>query len=118
MFTLKLAWNDADQPDGHELIGGYHRYTAWLSDVSEVRRLRTLTVWDYDSRHYPEALEMYDNEIEYYCPVSREKPADWNTSDPLVFVLGVTTPKRSFLIITEFAWLLGPNGDTIERVAP
>lgn len=118
MFTVKLAWSDWERQADTVGFGSYQSYTAWLADIAEVRKFLTLTVWDYDSIHYTDILKMYEYEIEYYCPASREKPGEWQGDNPTVTLLGLTTPGRQFLVLTSQAWLLGPNGDTIERIAP
>lgn len=96
MFTLKLGrWYD-DGP------------TVWITGVDQV------TVIDRAAR-CSERAQGWAREADCYC---NEGPVETSDSESLLWtLLEVRTPTDGRHIIVEKAWLLGPTGATVDRIA-
>lgn len=85
---------------------------SWICGVVEVHRL--------DQAHRSEYLDKW--KIYFHGDGIRNLaelgPDDDVDGDPLYTLLSVRTATESFHLSAQTAWLLGPTGDTVQRIAP
>jgi hypothetical protein len=108
MFTLKIASYDATGPGGHPLT------EMWFADVARVSRIWT--------RPAGEAWASLDEANGYGDPYQANNFTRFDETNPdllvtLLWVVYGSGGKNEYMLV-ERAFLLAPNGDTIERICP
>lgn len=122
MFTLKIAQRYAH--DGGATAPGRGDdltwFPTWLTGVMQVQALP----WDghLESLHEPGG-QWYDpgldTVVEVHAYVGDYQPPDGGPQGHPLTLLMATLPHGIVrLLLVEKAWLLGPDGGTIERIAP
>jgi hypothetical protein len=97
MFTLKLGKSGTHEGD-----------SSWIGDIDTIHRIGLST-----GAEYRKQFEHYLN-----------GPDCWNltgapSDDEAVTLFSVVRSNGSqFYVVSRIAWLLGPDGNTIERIAP
>lgn len=114
MYTLKIRWVRHEKDAESGVVGVIDETTLFISAV-EVRvhrfiaaseREQAMKSWDQAGAEY----------LNYLCRVDLEGDAGYEDAGRLIQVVKVEGDDEWYL--ATHAWLLGPNGDTIERIAP
>lgn len=115
MYTLKINWRRYERVEG---VVGEADETTLFVPATEVRVHRLI-----EAGKRPEAMRTWDENGHGYfnyltvTTVLKDGEADQREDGGrLIEVLMPDGDTRWYL--ASLAWLLGPNGDTIERVAP
>ena len=109
-LTLKIQWHQAPALEGRDADSQppLHEHLMWYADVVSAQRIDQLTVEQLREC----GTERYDREVEIHCCM---------TDDIKIFrtVIGVLFADGFYRILAvERAWLLGPDGGTVDRIAP
>ena len=99
MFTLKVGRTGSDQGS-----------CSWISGIAVVHRIGLATAGEYETKW-----------ATYLQTHGTRNFAGWLSPDEDVALLSCETSHGvgpDFYVICGTAWLLGPNGDTLERITP
>lgn len=114
-LTLKIAHNDWEIAPDEDQCTPAKEVEAWLAGVRQVTKLgqipahRAADVLTFDAYKHLSGMEIW----------AWMGHTDAVTGRPPLTIIMVSfddSTTRTFMV--ERAWLLGPNGDTIERIAP
>lgn len=105
MFTLKIteALRVSNGPP-----------VTWLADVSEVSRIRSGKMVEIRKITGPDA----EGNILYPCTGYADLAGDADEVALLYVTRRAGSQWIAEYMVVEWAWLLGPDGQTIERIAP
>jgi len=96
MFTLKIARTGSDASSA-----------SWIPGIDALHRIGTCQV--------AKRREVWPG---YFHGDFLTDHAEWLSDDDTCSLLTVVDGKNTRYVICGTAWLLGPNGDTIERICP
>jgi len=112
MFTLKLAHEVKDGSNGPDRPFVPFDHTLWVASVSQVKRI--------SQDWYASPNDVTDRHGGLLVATAM----DCTFTEPRLLTLlaywvgPLFSDHESHYALVERAWLLGPNGDTIERIAP
>lgn len=126
MYTLKIRWNRFERktisvgrkPDEAQRVDSLEDETTLFIPAEEVRvhgaidagtREDVMKSWDENGSGYYNYLSVTVDATEDTCTTRED-------GGRLIQVIRPSGEEQWYL--ATLAWLLGPNGDTIERVAP
>ncbi len=112
MYTLKIRWTRQERSDDG-IVGVVDESTLFLP-------ARTITVHAFIAVGERESVmkAWEDSSDSYFDYLNRVDLGDSGYQDAGRLIHLVTPEGQDEWYLATQAWLLGPNGDTIERIAP
>lgn len=115
MLTLKVAHNDwPEAKTNDDTCGPCNEIVGWFADVAQVTKLGQVAAHKA-AQVLQDARFTHLSGMEIWCWTGYD---DTVSRQPMTVIMVRFGDGETRTMLVERAWLLGPNGDTVERVAP